>query len=817
MAIYHGIVHLSMVYMVMILFTNFNVSHELPAVTRLHFGINFHPVGQTSAKSDYYHHTFYFVLPTLHERTFPQHKCFMSVKPDVCNDYKLITDLIMSFVNETYVEFRRILQATYDLIPNSPLPSNLHKPKRSFLPFMGNILSSLFGTATESDIQMLNQHIKAFGDIQYKYDTFIEQHIASFSSYMVLNQKRFNKIESLLNYTYLHMQESFWSQTQTINNQHAMNIATMYHIFKKIIEYLQLYDELSQFYNAIELISMGYLPSNFISAASLQKILDDVAITLRITLPQFKLVHNDPAYYYKHAQFLTLRNNNELYITLKLPITVLPSFSLLVYEVIHFPISFPQNSSLLTVLDQHPKYFLVADDSSFYSEADDLLFPLEHLQISIFRFPSQPSCLMALYQNDFKLINTLCKYSVIKDDFKPSISIINYPLVLFRHIDYFQLVCTANTSSHTGCSYCFYNIPCKCSIHTSDFIIPARIQTCTNDLSSEPTSLIPQYNLNLPLLQYFFDNLTLNPFLTKDLLSNPISVDLPPFSIFNHTFESEIASSHDISLELDRVINASKSDKLIFRSMVDPLVSGDLILPFNFFSTFKGYLVTASCILTAVNTFLIVWLLFKLKFILTTLPLLLSHSPAVHAQTFPTSLIFTTTSLPSTTPHYIYQYVSSINTPVLITFIFIISIYFLFKCYKKANQHFSCTSGFDLQLHIQGFNQCFIFNIQNFAGCPQDYLIKGRKIITRIIISGWIFPKLCISWDNSFVITHKSSNINIILNSQCPISFISRFKLFTLFRQSYSYSLYLLHGNHVVLVSSPQNYTYPTQSGSTVV
>lgn len=64
----------------------------------------------------------------------------MSDKPDVCNDYKLIADLVMSFVNETYVEFRRISQVTYDVIQNSSLPTNLKKPKRSLLPFMGNIL-----------------------------------------------------------------------------------------------------------------------------------------------------------------------------------------------------------------------------------------------------------------------------------------------------------------------------------------------------------------------------------------------------------------------------------------------------------------------------------------------------------------------------------------------------------------------------------------------------------------------------------------------------------------------------------------------------
>lgn len=48
---------------------------------------------------------------------------------------------------------------------------------------------------------------------------------------------------------------------------------------------------------------------------------------------------------------------------------------------------------------------------------------------------------------------------------------------------------------------------------------------------------------------------------------------------FNHSFNDKLAISRLLSYDLDKVVNATKSDANIYCSIVDPLLYGDIAVP----------------------------------------------------------------------------------------------------------------------------------------------------------------------------------------------------------------------------------------------
>lgn len=69
------------------------------------------------------------------------------------------------------------------------------------------------------------------------------------------------------------------------------------------------------------------------------------------------------------------------------------------------------------------------------------------------------------------------------------------------------------------------------------------------------------------------------------LLHQPLGVPLPPMRFFNHSFDHKLATFRALSYQLEKLVNAFKADEQIFRCMVDPLLTGDLMVQTEFFLT----------------------------------------------------------------------------------------------------------------------------------------------------------------------------------------------------------------------------------------
>lgn len=212
------------------------------------------------------------------------------------------------------------------------------------------------------------------------------------------------------------------------------------------------------------------------------------------------------------------------------------------------------------------------------------------------------------------------------------------PQVLIRHAVSYTLGCVHETKIFpTGCTYCIVTVPCGCSLYTPLDLIPARLSNCqlptTGLVSSEP-----QYPVNLAVLKHFFDNDTLSAFTSNMLLSQPLGVRLPTMKFFNHSFDDKLATSHELSYQLEKVVNASKADEQIFRSMADPLLTGDLAVPSDFFLTRPGFLTVATAVVTSLNLLLFLWLAYRQRLTSAALAAVVSHVPNTMAGSIPTLL-----------------------------------------------------------------------------------------------------------------------------------------------------------------------------------
>lgn len=154
--------------------------------------------------------------------------------------------LAISFANHTQYQFKHTLQAAYDLLPHVSLPPNLAKRRRSLLPFIGKIASSLFGTATEDDIKALAAHVQAISKSQSQMLSGFQVQTEHMSSFMTLSQERMNNFEELLKQQYADLFQTILTDRQWLQQRDENLTFLLYRVFSKLYDYLLLQNQVQE-------------------------------------------------------------------------------------------------------------------------------------------------------------------------------------------------------------------------------------------------------------------------------------------------------------------------------------------------------------------------------------------------------------------------------------------------------------------------------------------------------------------------------------------------------------------------------------------
>ena len=137
---------------------------------------------------------------------------------------------------------------------------------------------------------------------------------------------------------------------------------------------------------------------------------------------------------------------------------------------------------------------------------------------------------------------------------------------------------------------------------------PPRLASCHHN-TDNITIIHP---VNLALLQHFFDDIFVNKIFADTIFSKPVNVTLPQLKINEHKISGIIAADAKEHLSLAKIAETAKQDKVIFQSIAEPLLDGQIDLSDGWLFTNKILFYTVSTIL-GISIALFVWTIFKIR------------------------------------------------------------------------------------------------------------------------------------------------------------------------------------------------------------
>jgi len=264
------------------------------------------------------------------------------------------------------------------------------------------------------------------------------------------------------------------------------------------------------------------------------KTIAQIDLTLQQRYSDVHLTYHNPDHYYAKPNFLYFRNGSDLCVTVKFPLS--PTFLdfLHAYTVTTFPVPFHNDSSLFTILFTSVHHLLISDSAPYFAELNQQPPVFDKFSFDTVRSRVRPTCLFALFEDVAQQIKSLYNFQVISSTtLVPDLYVLNYPEILIRNAPNLSVSCPYSLLTPNSCFYCFYTIiPCGCSVSTPLTFLPPRMTHC-NSTSDSPFTTLPQYPVNLALVHHFFENDTLGTFSGDTLLTQPLSVQLPPMKFFN--------------------------------------------------------------------------------------------------------------------------------------------------------------------------------------------------------------------------------------------------------------------------------------------
>ncbi|MES9880029.1 MAG: hypothetical protein ABW185_04025 [Sedimenticola sp.] len=485
----------------------------------------------------------------------------------------------------------------------------------------------------------------------------------------------------------------------------------------------------------------GQLSPILIPPQIIKSTMKDVQKILDSKFNGFYLSHNSPQNIYSSGEFLYARSKNKLYITIKFPLTHLEQ-PMDLFKPRSFAVPVNSTSTHATKLLDLPEYFLITHDQQYYAtvSTDDLAkCNGNHVKHCPFGLPLTPitteTCLLALFSNNKNGIHNLCDFRFVHSTIEPNIIELSPTSLIVYRTPLLTLRCSQHQRMVKGCDFCVIKLPCLCSVTTARHYVAPRLTGCHNE-TQNITKLHP---FNLILLQEFFDDKTIRDIHANTLLDNPLNVSVPHFKLYEHKMSSILADDQKNHLSLSKMADAAKRDAMIFRTLADPLLNGDIALQTDWPDTnaIMIFATMAVCILASIFS---IWAFFKIR-ALTTALLVLQRVNCIKASSIPSFIYPSLTEAPE---EGTFQFNISLSwdhaifaTCVLILCLTIMLAVKIFKRTPKALLSLEVTNGKDFVM----------IPILVLPACPSHTNIQCPSSITNLDVTGsWYAPILTLSW-----------------------------------------------------------------------
>ncbi|KAH3738563.1 hypothetical protein DPMN_045201 [Dreissena polymorpha] len=401
-----------------------------------------------------------------------------------------------------------------DTIPELDLTSKLGRHiQNAPLGFIGDLSKSLFGTATQEDVQKIADKVNRLNAAGQGLQNDLVSHERHFESYMSLSSRKMANMERFINRTVVGMM-SIQRNLHSFENMTERRINVLEQskeeIFKMMIGAAEINQYLSDLQAGLDHIAAGNMPYHLIKPADITSVMDRLEDTLKKAGSPLRILQRDPTFYYGSATFLThIVGDRDIWVTLKVPVGIRTDMDL--YRVLVFGVPFENHTILIKNL---PANFMA--DSSTTSRTEEVVFQAidaediaqcigKHHRVCDLVLNAQPvststACIAAVWMDDQRKVETNCKRVILPESQRPIARPLANGSFFFVDVkDFNKTYHGKPTTLESGYTFCMVTLPDNCMISTlfaTNIVAPSR-RTCQNDKDGTNISKIHLTNLHV--------------------------------------------------------------------------------------------------------------------------------------------------------------------------------------------------------------------------------------------------------------------------------------------------------------------------------
>ena len=543
----------------------------------------------------------------------------------------------------------------------------------------------------------------------------------------------------------------------------------------------------------------GRLSPLLIPENILQDTLNDIHMLLQQKYPGFHLSMKHANEVYSSCDLLYSRNNSDLFITLKFPVSQFEQ-TLHLFKVESFPVPINDTSLAATQLIDIPDYFMITQDSQYYAfmKSDQLLscsgsskkFCSENIPL----IPvTTSSCVLAIFGNDKTKVKSLCNFRYLHNVIKPDIVEISPNSLLLYRMPLLSMECRNTHKMVKGCDFCVFQLPCRCSVSTSSHFVAYRLGACHNTTSHDNITIL--HPVNLALLQHFFDNSYVDQIFADTTFSTPVNVSIPQIKFYKHEMSDIIAADGKAHLSLSKMAEVAKQDAVVFQSLTEPLLDGQIQLQNSWPST-SDIMVLCSfslSVVLAVAFLVMVCKVRKMSIMLATLTRV--SSAKAMATGLPSFVYEKNTESEQDVSHSLSIDITWDHANMVILVFNTVLLFVILYRFSKTR------TAPVILLEVTSTKQCIFIPIMKLPLCPFHSKIRVPQTVSNSQIVGpWYSKSLQLSWSN-FSVADDLTDRTYMVPDSVQLNVFSARKLARIIKHPFFIHLHAEHHGFLTTLS----------------
>lgn len=725
---------------------------------RLNYGMLFKHVGTLQPASDFWMQTFQIVLPDKIYLNQTKVRCNIP-NSEGCKPTKKLFDVMYTIKANAQNHLNGVIEEIEQIVPQVVIPTS--RSTRSILPFIGDLSKTLFGTASERDVQLLAKHIQALEDRDKTKADEVEKLENHFSSYMSTFNHRLDNLDGIIQDNHQAL-TTLAKEFREHNHDFEVYFKAAYQLSEEIVLASSMHDQIENLLIGLHALLKGQLTPRILPVETIMHVYNNINSMVQIHHPRFKLATLNSQEIYSDLEFLVNYKNRSLYVSLKFPLLSTLDIPMSIYETSVLPLPVNNSAHLMTQLTNIPKYFGISKDMRYYITLDE--FDSHHTHNRVTHVPRKSitdhSCILALYLKDKKLVHELCSFSVVKNSKTPYIDQLYPGLYVVSNVQDISLSCSDPPETHEGCSLCIVKFPCDCDIVVPPFHIPPVISQCVKD-----NSLVKYHPVNLAVLQHFYDESKLLSIEAETMLNVPSFSPIPDIKLFKHNISQQLATDKSLQVDLRRLADAVKQDKTVFSELAEPILDSldSITTESDSISQYAAYAAVAVAVL---DLMICVFLYFRIQSVNVLIAQAAMRQPASVSATDVKAITLFPISLETPKPDLHTEWMQSILPWIMFGTLALSLVLIGQKLYK-----FICTPRVHTSICVvfsQG-KHCLKIPITNLIYCPSYLHFKTTETLLNFEIIGRMAPTLACDWGD-LEINNLLSNHKTFLPNEIPVS-----------------------------------------------